>query len=240
MIMNLMRQTRRTVALTAMFVVAATCSDPIAPEVPLRVHRLSINPPSAAAASLGEIVEFSAQTLARNGDALATAELVWSSSDTSVLVSEGNGRFRARANGVAIVSVVVAGDANVPHQTAPVSVRQVATRIDLSRDSLTLHALGQTVALQGKAFDALGTELTGELAPEWTSETREIATVNQDGVVTALRDGDVMLTLRAGTFSRSVATRVRTSFEFGGCVSTTEAPAEMRCAAAPFSVRATR
>jgi hypothetical protein len=157
-----------------------------------------------------------------------------------VLVSEGNGRFRARANGTALVSAGVDGDASVPRTTARVEVRQQVARLELPADTVNLFAIGQTDTLRALTFDALGAAMVVAPVLTWRSPNTAIATVNSSGVITAAGDGEISLTVESGAITSSVVLRVAATIRITGCVSSAELVDGATCSDLQISVNAGR
>jgi hypothetical protein len=233
-------------AMAGTMILLATCSDATGPSRPPAVDLIQMEPASFTAHSVGEAIEFSARAISRDGEALQVA-LAWSSSDTSVLVHEGDGRFRTRANGVAVVNVRPAGNSALTWPTATVVVHQLAARLELasgitglSGDTLTLFATGQTATIHARAFDALGVELTGAAAPEWSAANEAVVSVGPSGTVTAKADGETVVTLTAGALARAFVVRVASTFAISGCLTSAEASVAESCAGTQVSVRSAR
>jgi uncharacterized protein YjdB len=212
------------------------CSNDSTGPAPPQAAQIQLEPASAIAVSLGETIQFTARVLDQDGTALSQIPLTWSSSDTTVLVSEGNGRFRARANGIAFAAVELTNDQRLPKQTAEVVVRQLAARIVFSSDTLTLYAIGQIATIQARVLDALGNDLVGTAAPTWSSADPRVATVDQSGTVTATGDGEILITLQSGEMSKSFITRVAATVRVAGCVSSADIVGTTRCSSVLHTV----
>ena len=91
-----------------------------------RPRQIELWPRQTTASALGEVVEFTATVLADGRSQQTDVQLVWTSSDTTVLVSEGNGRFRSRGNGTATVAVAIVGATNRSMRMATVVVQQLS------------------------------------------------------------------------------------------------------------------
>lgn len=191
------------------------------------------------ASSIGELVELTARALGENGATLTGARLLWSSSDSSVLASEGGGRFRTRRNGTAVAMVQVAGNTRVAARSAQVVVQQQATTVEITTDSVSLWALDQSFAVQTRMTDALGNVLTVPPLLSWSSPDATVATIDASGVVTARGDGMVLLALQAGNVTRTVQARVSSSVRIAGCVSSSDV-ATTSCSEVLFPVRVAR
>jgi uncharacterized protein YjdB len=215
---------RRVVSALVATMVLVGCGDgPLAPGGDDDVTLLQLDQLSATATSLGEIVEFTARALDRNGIQISPVSLTWSSSDTTVLVSEGNGRFRARSDGGAVVTVRVTRNSRVPGRTAQVAVQQRAARLTLSADTLDLYAIGHMATLTATVSDALGNALASPPALVWRSGNPAVATVDATGTVTARGDGEVLVSLQVESLTAAVVTRVAATLRIAGCVSSADA-----------------
>ena len=83
----------------------------------------------------------------------------------------------------------------------PVAPRVIAT-IAVSPSGLMLEALGATAQLESTARDQNGDTISAQVT--WGSSDSAIATVDADGLVTAVNIGTATVTVRSGTVSNSV------------------------------------
>lgn len=86
------------------------------------------------------------------------------------------------------------------------TVGPVATRINLNRSAITLDAIGATDQITATVFDQNDDTLA--VTVTWTSNTGTVASVDADGVVTAVGNGTAQITASAGNASRSVTVTV--------------------------------
>ena len=124
--------------------------------------------------------------------------------------------------GIAIVSAAIAlgvlrpwsgsGDAGTPTQgggttpPAPVTTGPaLVTRLDVTPPSATL-AVNGTMQFTAQPFDSSGTQATADVA--WTTDNPTVATVSDEGAVTARSAGGATITASAGDVSRAVAITV--------------------------------
>lgn len=198
----------------------AACSDTLTqPGSDWAVAKLVIETPAMTVASLNQAIQVEARPVDRNGAPISEITLSWASSDSSVLVHEGNGRFRALRNGTAEVRVGIATDPAFPTTAAVVTVRQQAARVVLSADTVRLYAVGQMSRLRARVVDALGTDVIDAATPVWSSTDRRVATVDSSGTVIAHEDGDVQIAASLGTLTSVSTARVRSAIRVVGCVS---------------------
>jgi YVTN family beta-propeller protein len=77
--------------------------------------------------------------------------------------------------------------------TEPPPPEKVVTAVQVTPSSTTLFSLGETAQLVATAHDAGGTVITGK-AFTWTSSVEHVATVNEDGLVSAASNGSSTIT----------------------------------------------
>ena len=117
-----------------------------------------------------------------------TDEIVWKSSDTSVATVDTDGNVKGVKIGTATISVV---GGNVK-ATCKVMVVQPVTSISLNKTTLSLEA-GSTYALKA----TVSPSNANNKAVVWSSSDENVATVTQEGVVTALKKGTATITCSA-------------------------------------------
>ena len=119
--------------------------------------------------------------------------LVWTSSDEEV-ATVVDGVVTAVAEGTATITVTC-GDASA---TCEVTVKAVpATSITLNMTEATLDNIGDTVTLTATVGPANATDKT----VVWTSSDEKVATVSEEGVVTAIAEGTATITATCGEVS---------------------------------------
>ena len=112
----------------------------------------------------------------------------WKSTDTNIVTVSDNGVVKAVGVGTATVKVTV-GDVSA---TCKVTVLQPVTGINLNKSSLTMDALGMF-------------QMTASVYPDsandkritWSSSDPTIASVDENGLVTALKKGTATITAAA-------------------------------------------
>ena len=154
--------------------------------------------------ALGDTVRFSAEATDANGNSVAEPELAWTTDDESIATVDSDGLVTAVGNGA---TEVVARAAEVA-ASAAVNVWQIPRSIAVSTATVTLNALGDTARLVAVVTDANGNPVAEpELA--WATDDESIATVDSDGLVTAVGNGATEVVATAGEVAASVAVNVR-------------------------------
>ena len=92
-------------------------------------------------------------------------------------------------------------------KTASITVNLPADQIDIDPDSETLTSVGATVQLTATVYDENEDIITGA-AVTWESGDMAVATVNANGLVTAVADGSTNITATSGGESDSATITV--------------------------------
>lgn len=133
--------------------------------------------------------------------AAAESKIEWTSSDETVATVDSNGVIRARRGGTCtitgtcgdtFIAATVVCDFDVPF-----------TVLDMNMEDITMSYEGQTVEL------AIDYELTEEQvkATVWESSDETVATVDDQGVVTAVADGTCVITASIADYTASCIVR---------------------------------
>jgi|SRR5688572_5273884 len=140
--------------------------------------------PSANAMVEGDLSNYSARLLDRNGHALEGLAVVWTSANELVATVSSGGVVTAHAAGTTVIKAASGGKVGsglLEVTRAPVaSVELRPATLDLSE--------GQVMALTAIARNAAGGELPGRVAT-WATTDPVIASIATDGVVTANSSG---------------------------------------------------
>jgi uncharacterized protein YjdB len=94
-----------------------------------------------------------------------------------------------------------------PTQPVPVVVPAAVTAITITGVN-TLSGRGETVRLSALVTYADGTVLDRTSTSRWTSANQAVVTINSEGVVTAVGDGQTTITAEFGTMSAAKTIRV--------------------------------
>lgn len=152
---------------------------------------------SAAVLAPGEILELEYQAGIDPGEAVLP-DIQWTSGDPAVAVVE-DGILTGVGVGQATVTAVCGGVEAVCAVTVEIPLEAIV----LDRTEVVLAA-GETAALTAAADPA---DATG-FAVTWSVEDPEVATVSEDGTVTAVAVGTTTVTASCGEFSASCTVTV--------------------------------
>jgi len=178
---------------------AGNASASVAVTVAQSAVRITITPPLATLMAIGETVQLTAAVLDQNGQPVEGAVVTWSSSDEAVATVSPQGLVTAVMNGDAQITAR-AGTAST---SIDVTVMQAAGSIVIEPADATLMAIGETVQLTATVLDQNGHPVEGAVVI-WSSSNEAVATVSPQGLVTAVMNGAVQITARAGTASTSI------------------------------------
>ena len=165
-----------------------------------------IEPEMATLMSLGETVQLEATVLDGNGQLVSGAVVMWQSSDEAVATVSAEGLVTAVRNGTARITAR-SGSAS---QGIDVTVIQSAGSIVIAPDEATLMSLGATVQLTATVLDQNGQSVEDAVVT-WQSGDESVATVNAQGLVTAVGNGVARITARSGSVSSGIDVSVMQS-----------------------------
>ncbi len=164
---------------------------------------VAVTPGQAKLTALGDSVPLTAEVLDRNGNVMAEAILVWSSSEASVASVDASGLVTAVGYGATAIRAV-SGEAS---GTATSRVEQTAATVIVTPDAWTLTALGDTKPFAAEVLDRNGNVMT-EAEFDWSSTDASVAMVDASGLVTAVGNGAVTITASSGDASMTAIVQV--------------------------------
>ena len=129
--------------------------------------------------------------------------VTWSSSNSSVATVDANGKVTAVAQGTAIVTAK-AGD-----KTATCTVIVMKTDIPVESITLDKYYLEMTEGETGTITATVKPDNATNKTVTWSSSNPTIAAVDQNGIVTALQSGEVIISAKAGAWTASCMVRVK-------------------------------
>ena len=112
----------------------------------------------------------------------------WKSSDTAVVTVSDTGLVKAVGTGTATIKVVAGSQS----ASCKITVGQPVTSISLNKTSLTLEALASY-----QLTATVNPSSAANRSVTWTSSDGSVASVTQDGLVTALKKGTAVITVSA-------------------------------------------
>ncbi len=177
-------------------------SDPD-PDLEPVVVRIEVRPPSATLISVGETEQLTATSYDTNTDVIPGATVTWTSSDPSVVTVNGNGLVKAVARGSATITATsgnVSGEASIMVELPP-------ERVEVDPSSAMLTSVGATQLLTAMVYDT-NDDIITDAPVAWTSDDPSVATVNRNGLVTAIGGGDATITATTGSKTGSAAVTV--------------------------------
>ncbi len=169
----------------------------------VRVQQLpagtEIAPPSVTL-EVADTVRLTATVTDANGHAMEDAKVEWASGEAAIAAVDSTGLVTALAEGGAPV-YAKSGTAS---DTAAVTVRRTRVGIVIAPASLNLASPGDTATLAATVRDANG-NVIGNAEVTWESADSGVATVSQDGLVTAVSAGSTTVTATAGEVEAEAA-----------------------------------
>ncbi|MYA63593.1 MAG: hypothetical protein F4139_06465 [Gemmatimonadetes bacterium] len=153
------------------------------------VVALTVSPAVDSLSAIGATATFTAAAADANGHPVEDTEVGWTSDNTDVVTVDAAGLATAVGNGTATVRASY----EQLTATAQVTVRQVVAAVAVSPARHAFFAVGETATFTASAADANGFEVVGAVAT-WESSAPLVATVDANGLVTAVGDGETRIT----------------------------------------------
>jgi trimeric autotransporter adhesin len=184
------------------------CVEEVVPGDPL--DRITVTP-AATSLLVGQTVTFTAVLLDAEGTALTDRTATWSSSNAEVARIDEDGTVTALTPGTVLIRatsgrVAASAALSVLAEPDPVDPGDLLARIVITPAVASL-TIGSTAQLSAELFDA-DDESIEDRQPLWASSDPEIATVTQDGLVTALTPGTVIIRASSGLITAAAAVTV--------------------------------
>ncbi len=175
--------------------------------VPPMAADVLVDLPSATLPA-GGTATASAAVVDQNGQPMAGASVAWSSSDESVATVDANGVVTAVAPGTATITAASGGVSGSVSITVS-NPTPAAASVTVTAPTTSLSAGGTTVASAAVA-DQFGQPMAGA-AVTWSSSDESVATVDANGVVTAVAPGTAVITAMSGNVSGTLTVTVSSS-----------------------------
>lgn len=173
----------------AIALIASTCGDSTSPPDTPTVAQVQVTPASVTFTALGATQQFSAVAKDASGGTISGKSFTWSTSNATVVSVTGGGLATALANGAATLTATIDGVTD----TAAVAVEQAVRAVEVTPDSLSFTAIGDTARLAAVARDSLANPVAGRTIA-WASSDNAATTIDAFGLVTATGNGFATLT----------------------------------------------
>jgi hypothetical protein len=195
----------------------AACDESSIANNPNLPNSIEANVEEMRVTSLNRPVEFSAVARNRAGTVLPEIVFAWNSTNHLVLRPDGNGVFMPLVDGSATVRVRPDPDVHGLELATllaeiQVTVDQEVVLVEIAPSEVVLDAPGAQVALSAEGLDDAGTPYHRAHTIEWASEDEAVATVDAEGVVTAVSEGVATVIATIG----GVEGAVQVTVDFGG------------------------
>jgi serine/threonine protein kinase/uncharacterized protein YjdB len=159
--------------------------------------------PQTVTLSAGESVTVRATVTDSRGVMLSQVPVQWQSSDEQVARVSSRGEVMARRAGRVVIRAVVgtvSGESTVVVEDAPV------VRLALQPTALSIRA-NESQRLSARALDARGDVREGTPIA-WGTDDPAIATISEDGLVSGVREGRVIVRARVGAIEATAPVSV--------------------------------
>ena len=148
-------------------------------------------------AAIGQTLQLTVSVSDANDHPIAEPAVTWTSSDEAVVTVDQDGLVTAVGNGMADVVAMAGAVSDMVSVTVMETSEPVATTVMIDPASHTLEAIGETVQLAAVVLDQ-DENVMADAAVTWSSGDEAVATVDADGLVTAVDNGMADITAQAG------------------------------------------
>ena len=170
---------------------SGTANITVAEPVPTRI---TISPTSHTLEAIGETVQLTATVRDQRNNIMSGQSITWSSGDDAVATVSGAGLVTAVGNGMAEITAT-SGSLSA---SASITVSEpVPTSLTIKPAAHTLEAIGDTVELAAVVLDQHENAME-DVSVTWSSGDDAVATVDENGLVTAVDNGMAEITAQAG------------------------------------------
>ena len=146
----------------------------------IAVGGVSLNRNDYTFHTIGETFQLVASVMPEDATDIS---IEWSSSDGTVATVDQNGLVTAVGNGTATITVVTADQCKTA--SCDVTVAQSVTGVTLDKSEYIFHSIGDSFQLAA----SVAPEDAADKTLEWASSDEAVATVDQNGLVTAVGNG---------------------------------------------------
>ena len=159
----------------------------------VKVSKLTLNRTSVSLTKKGQTYQLKATASPSNA---TTKSVTWKSSNTRVVTVNSAGKLTAVGNGSATITVT-AKDGSKKTATCKVTVKiptvVKVNNVSLNKNDLALTSKGQSYQLSA----SVSPSNASNKSVKWTSSNTKVATVSSSGKVTAVANGNTIITATA-------------------------------------------
>lgn len=146
---------------------------------------------------VGQSITLEAWGMSDLGGSFQVVDVIWSSSAPAVASVDDQGLVTALSAGTAMITATAQG---VESDPVTISVASDLTTVALvqivSANDASVINPGETLQLSGATLNAAGDVIEGNTI-SWSSSNEDVATVDEDGLVTGITDGSVRISASA-------------------------------------------
>ena len=186
---------------------AGRAADAITVTVGARAAGIVIEPAAPTAISHHQEVVLTGSVVDARNQPISGLTVEWSVADATVATHVGNGVIRALRNGTTLITATGRQGSRVFTGSTTFTVLQQAASMSISPTSTAFAAAGATQQFTVTAVDANGHRVESN-AISWESTDPAVATVNDNGLVTAVGDGTTVIRARSGSVSAEATVKV--------------------------------
>ena len=146
---------------------------------------------------IGQTLQLMVSVSDANDNRIADPDVSWMSGDEAVVTVDGDGLVEAAGNGMAEVSATSGDVSAMVNITVMATSDPVATTVTVDPASHMLEAVGDTVQLAAVVLDQHENSIV-DATVTWSSGDEAVATVDEDGLVTAEGNGMAEIMAQAG------------------------------------------
>ena len=182
----------------------STPTAPTTPTTPTPVATsITLSATSLSFSLIGATQQLSATVKDQSGATMSGASVSWATSNPSIASVSSAGLVTALTDGTATITATVGS----LQATATVSVAQEAAIIELSPPNLFFSSVGDTATFTATVQDQNGVPIAGTTVA-WASSDTGVATVSDEGLVTAIANGTATITATVGSLQATATASV--------------------------------